>query len=104
MIEYNLISAELVGTVSLVHMRQYRPHRRDEPGGMYPIGLIPLERPEVSPHTPSIAGPLAGLRVLELGSFIAGPFAGQLLADYGADVVKIEPVGSGDPMRRWGIT
>jgi formyl-CoA transferase/succinyl-CoA--D-citramalate CoA-transferase len=42
--------------------------------------------------------------VLELGSFIAGPFAGQLLADYGADVVKIEPPGDGDPMRRWGIT
>jgi formyl-CoA transferase len=49
-------------------------------------------------------GPLSGLRVVELGSFIAGPFAGQLLGDYGADVVKVEPPGSGDPMRRWGIT
>jgi formyl-CoA transferase len=48
-------------------------------------------------------GPLHGLRVLELGSFIAGPFAGQLLGDYGAEVLKIEAVGSGDPMRRWGI-
>jgi formyl-CoA transferase/succinyl-CoA--D-citramalate CoA-transferase len=47
---------------------------------------------------------LAGVRVLELGSFIAGPFAGQLLGDYGADVVKIEPPDTGDPMRRWGIT
>jgi formyl-CoA transferase len=47
--------------------------------------------------------PLAGLRVLELGSFIAGPFAGQLLADYGAEVLKIETPGSGDPMRRWGV-
>lgn len=49
-------------------------------------------------------GPLSGVRILELGSFIAGPFAGQLLADYGAEVVKIEPPETGDPMRRWGIT
>ncbi len=49
-------------------------------------------------------GPLAGVRVLELGSFIAGPFSGQLLGDYGAEIVKIEPPGDGDPMRRWGIT
>jgi crotonobetainyl-CoA:carnitine CoA-transferase CaiB-like acyl-CoA transferase len=49
-------------------------------------------------------GPLAGIRVLELGSFIAGPFAGQLLGDYGADVVKVEPPGEGDPMRHWGVT
>lgn len=49
-------------------------------------------------------GPLTGLRVLELGSFIAGPFAGQLLGDYGAEVIKIEAPGKGDPMREWGIT
>ena len=42
--------------------------------------------------------------MLELGSFIAGPFAGQLLGDYGADVIKIEEPTDGDPMRRWGIT
>jgi len=49
-------------------------------------------------------GPLDGVRVLELGSFIAGPFAGQLLGDYGAEVIKVEPPGTGDPMRQWGIT
>jgi formyl-CoA transferase len=47
--------------------------------------------------------PLAGLRVLELGAFIAGPFAGQLLGDLGAEVVKIEPPGVGDIMRRYGV-
>lgn len=51
-----------------------------------------------------MAGPLDGIRVLELGSFIAGPFAGQLLADYGAEVVKVEPPGRGDAMRTWGQT
>ena len=49
-------------------------------------------------------GPLDGVRVLELGNFIAGPFAGQLLGDYGADVIKVESPGDGDPMRHWGVT
>ncbi|HEX5461538.1 MAG TPA: CoA transferase [Steroidobacteraceae bacterium] len=47
-------------------------------------------------------GPLADLRVLELGTLLAGPFCGQLLGDFGAEVVKIEPPGQGDPMRGWG--
>jgi formyl-CoA transferase len=49
-------------------------------------------------------GPLVGVRVLELGNFIAGPFAGQLLGDYGAEVIKVESPDGGDPMRRWGVT
>ena len=49
-----------------------------------------------------MSGPLSGIRVLEMGSFIAGPFAGQLLGDYGAEVIKVEPPEVGDPMRKWG--
>ncbi len=45
--------------------------------------------------------PLNGITVVELGSLIAGPFATRLLAEFGADVVKIEPPGKGDPLRRW---
>ncbi len=47
-------------------------------------------------------GALKGVRVIELGQLIAGPFCGQLLGDMGADVIKVEPPGSGDPMRAWG--
>ena len=47
-------------------------------------------------------GALSDLRVLELGTLIAGPFCGQLLGDMGADVIKIEAPGQGDPMRHWG--
>ena len=52
--------------------------------------------------TPKPNGPLHGLRVVEMGQLIAGPFCGQLLGDMGAEVVKIEPPGKGDPMREWG--
>ena len=47
-------------------------------------------------------GPLEGVRVVEMGSLLAGPFCGQLLADFGAEVIKVEPPGKGDPMREWG--
>lgn len=47
-------------------------------------------------------GPLDGIRVIEVGTLISGPFAGRLLGDMGADVVKIEPPGSPDPLRTWG--
>ena len=49
------------------------------------------------------AGPLAGLKVVELGQLIAGPFATKTLADFGAEVIKIEPPGTGDPLRQWRL-
>jgi crotonobetainyl-CoA:carnitine CoA-transferase CaiB-like acyl-CoA transferase len=47
-------------------------------------------------------GPLRDIRVVELGQLLAGPFCGQLLGDMGADVIKVEPPVTGDPMRDWG--
>jgi formyl-CoA transferase len=47
-------------------------------------------------------GPLADIKVVEMGQLIAGPFCGQLLGDMGAEVIKLEPPGVGDPMRQWG--
>jgi formyl-CoA transferase len=53
--------------------------------------------------TDAPTGPLSGLKVLELGQLIAGPFAAKTLADFGADVIKIEPPGMGDPLRKWRL-
>jgi len=53
---------------------------------------------ESAPRT----GPLEDIRVIEMGTMIAGPFCGQLLADHGAEVIKLEQPGIGDPMREWG--
>ena len=47
-------------------------------------------------------GPLAGVRVIELGLLIAGPFCGRLLGDMGAEVIKVEAPGKPDPFRQWG--
>ena len=53
-------------------------------------------------HLPELTpGALAGLRVVEMGQLIAGPFAGKTLGDFGADVIKIEPPHTGDPLRNW---
>ena len=61
---------------------------------------------EAAPDTTKAAGsgcgPLAGIRVIELGSVVAGPFAGRILGDYGADVIKVEAPDRPDPLRDWG--
>ena len=51
---------------------------------------------------PGSKGPLDDIRVIEMGSLLAGPFCGQLLGDMGAEVIKVEAPGMGDPMRIWG--
>src|SRR5437870_9886197 len=48
-----------------------------------------------------MAGALEGIRVLEVANYLTGPYAGMLLADLGADVIKVEPPGAGDPFRGW---
>jgi formyl-CoA transferase len=58
---------------------------------------------EQSLPIPAAQGPLAGLKVLELGQLIAGPFAAKTLADFGADIIKIETPGAGDPLRKWRL-
>ena len=60
---------------------------------------MPSDHPNPSPQ----GGALAGIRVIEMGQLIAGPFAGRLLGEFGADVIKIEPPGTGDPLRNWRL-
>lgn len=57
----------------------------------------------MSEATKKSLGPLAGVKVLELGQLIAGPFATAFLAWFGADVIKVEPPGTGDPLRTWRV-
>ena len=60
--------------------------------------------PELAPDReadPS-GGPLSGVRVIELGQLLAGPFTGRILGDLGAEIIKVEPPGQPDPMRDWG--
>ena len=59
--------------------------------------------PDTPPTLPLPPGALDGLRVVEMGQLIAGPFAGKMLGEFGADVVKIEPPGAGDPLRTWRL-
>jgi formyl-CoA transferase len=63
-----------------------------------------MDSNKLSPATPSLSpSALDGLKVLELGQLIAGPFAAKTLADFGAEVIKIEPPGTGDPLRQWRL-
>ncbi len=61
------------------------------------------DRPSGPTQQGAARSALAGLKVLELGQLIAGPFAAKTLADFGAGVIKIEPPGTGDPLRKWRL-
>jgi formyl-CoA transferase len=68
-------------------------------------GAVPKDVPQDVPEAvPEDALPLRDVRVIEMGHLIAGPFCGSLLADLGAEVIKIESPAGGDPMRRWGTS
>ena len=60
-------------------------------------------KPAISPSLSLTPGALQGLKVVEMGQLIAGPFAGKTLGEFGAEVIKIEAPGSGDPLRSWRL-
>lgn len=66
------------------------------------IAYCSMRRINLSKEDATLNRPLTGIRVIELGAFIAGPFASRLLAEFGATVIKVEPL-EGDQIRRWGL-
>ena len=64
--------------------------------------MTPTTAPQAAEPPADDVLPLGDLRVVELGQLLAGPFCGQLLGDFGAEVIKVEDPGRGDPMRQWG--
>src|SRR6202012_3820899 len=65
--------------------------------GLYPARLRQTNLSRIR----DVSGPLAGIRVIEFGTLIAAPFAARIMAEFGADVIKIEQPGKGDPLRKW---
>src|SRR5205814_9709897 len=72
------------------------------------VASSPVGRLDLMTSSAISSRPLAGIKVLELGQLIAGPFAGKVFAEFGAEVIKVEPPSSdnapgGDPLRQWRL-
>ena len=67
------------------------------------LTVNPSTAMDTSTDIPISPSALKGVRVIEMGQLIAGPFAGKMLGEFGADVIKIEPPGAGDPLRNWRL-
>jgi len=93
-----LPSSSLHATSTCTRLAPRLPSSRRESN---PISRKTGRRYNATIADPPIELPLAGVRVLELGQLIAGPFAGQLLGHFGAEVIKVEPPKIGDPLRVW---
>lgn len=73
------------------------------PATKRPRPALPADHATPAPSPAGAPQALAGLRVVEMGQLIAGPFCGKTLGDFGAEVVKIEATGTGDPLRNWRL-
>src|SRR4029450_8358076 len=97
-----LDSVAVANSQIMPNRRAPRGYGQDGVGRPHKRLFFQLEPPAAGPREEwPMPGPLAGLRVLELARILAGPWAGQILADLGADVVKVERKGGGDDTRGW---
>lgn len=88
--------------VRLSHAQSNAPAKGTDDSGWYSY-ICRSRSFRIALLSTPLTTPLAGLKVLEMGQLIAGPFAAKTLAEFGAEVIKIEPPGAGDPLRKWRL-